>query len=498
MSRRASQQDPVFLHAVRLAWPVPLLLLSLTVPLAPSGPNAHLAAAEGASAGTAAQEDAPAKQQGPKQDPKPQAEPDSKPEPKFGQESDPFSEDKDPFGKDPFGTGQGLFGSDKPEKQPSGPNVDPPADKPTDFPLEETLAVIAAAEKDPLAAANQIAKLGKQPPVAVMRALRDLDRRIESSRNPQTQALARQILLAIGRSGESDSIDYLYRVYESNTERRPTAAQALAQYVMTIRRRDVTDWQLLARALRIVEGQGARDVMNALREFRQRGTKPEWRRDVILVGLRQQEAGAADAVKLLEYWTGEQQGKPEESPQQQLARWQTWFDARYPDLPPAELPVEPANSKYKFAELLELVYGESAAAGDPQRGLAAFTKGQCVKCHKYGAVGETIGHDLSQIAGRMSRKELLEAIVFPSLDIPDQFATRVLITADGRTLAGLVGIDGDNYVVLGSDGSKQTVPRAAVEEIATSRLSSMPQGLLDALTPAEIVDLFAMLRRQTN
>jgi hypothetical protein len=58
----------------------------------------------------------------------------------------------------------------------------------------------------------------------------------------------------------------------------------------------------------------------------------------------------------------------------------------------------------------------------------------------------------------------------------------------------MVGPSGpDAVVVLQSDGQKLIIPKDQIEETVPSKLSSMPQGLLDPLTIQEIADLFAFL-----
>ena len=54
------------------------------------------------------------------------------------------------------------------------------------------------------------------------------------------------------------------------------------------------------------------------------------------------------------------------------------------------------------------------------------------------------------------------------------------------------GGDEKNLVLLASDGTKVTIPKADVEEQKASTLSVMPEGLLDPLTLQEIADLLAL------
>jgi hypothetical protein len=56
----------------------------------------------------------------------------------------------------------------------------------------------------------------------------------------------------------------------------------------------------------------------------------------------------------------------------------------------------------------------------------------------------------------------------------------------------------DAIVVLQSNGEKVTVTKDDISEIAPSKKSAMPDGLLDSLTLAEIADLFAYLNKPSH
>jgi putative heme-binding domain-containing protein len=176
-----------------------------------------------------------------------------------------------------------------------------------------------------------------------------------------------------------------------------------------------------------------------------------------------------------------------------MAAWQTWFAGKFPDLPEPMLPKEAVGNKWSYSQLLEFLSNDKGAAGDPNRGAAIFEKAQCVKCHRYGNRGEGVGPDLSNVSKRFQRKEILESVIFPSQVISDQFAAKRVRTVDGKAYEGLVGPAGDGIVIMQSNAEKVTIPNSEVEEVVSSRTSTMPEGLFDLLTLAEIADLFAYL-----
>jgi putative heme-binding domain-containing protein len=103
---------------------------------------------------------------------------------------------------------------------------------------------------------------------------------------------------------------------------------------------------------------------------------------------------------------------------------------------------------------------------------------------------------LTTVAHRFTRKELLEAILHPSQVISSQYASQTILTTDGRQLTGLVvpGAEGQTVVILPS-AERVSLPSAQIEAIRPSKVSAMPEGLLDPLSQEEIADLIAYLMR---
>ena len=82
--------------------------------------------------------------------------------------------------------------------------------------------------------------------------------------------------------------------------------------------------------------------------------------------------------------------------------------------------------------------------GKPDRGKALFfdLKGlACAKCHVVGGEGGAIGPELSGIAARYPREELVSSILYPSARIFSGYETVVVATVDGKVLSGLLKSD---------------------------------------------------------
>ena len=108
-----------------------------------------------------------------------------------------------------------------------------------------------------------------------------------------------------------------------------------------------------------------------------------------------------------------------------------------------------------------------------------------------------MGPDLTTVSKRFQKKELLESIIFPSHVIPDQYATKTVATASGRILRGIVHQNNDgSVVVVDPEGKQASVAAEDIDEIVPNKESTMPPGLLNALSLEEIASLFAFLNQQ--
>jgi len=315
-------------------------------------------------------------------------------------------------------------------------------------------------------------------------ALRQWDRRWAASDSAEARKLGRRVVRRLAASGEARSLEYLHEVFETTPRRRQSVAVALAGYADRVRRR-AEDWRLLVRSLPLLDGRGAARVLAALQAFPQRGTKPQWQRQALLAGLRGGDDAAAEASRLLNHWTGQSHEK--------LVEWQQWFHVTCPDQPRAELPIDPPDSKYTYAELFEFLRSDEGSQGDPRAGAVVYEKALCIRCHRFGDRGEAMGGDLTSARRKFQDKELLQSLLFPSYVIPEEYAAKTVLDQQNRRYTGVTTNSGDKIVILMTDGQKVGVPRDQVQEILPARQSAMPTGLLDQLTREEIADLFAYL-----
>ncbi len=358
---------------------------------------------------------------------------------------------------------------------------------------EERRLVLAEGVKWPSSALSVLAKLPEHPSHETLAQISRLDQQLTRLDTEAAKKLRIGICAVLGASGDPDALNYLRELYDVEADRRVPIAMALAQQP------DGENWPYLVRSLPIVEGAAAQEVLSKLAEVDKAPEDAEAFRQAILRGLLLRDAGGRKAVALLEKWTGEKLGEPDEPWDKALAHWQEWFAAEYPDSPEPTLPVETEQNNWTYQELLAYLNGPEGSQGIPSRGAVLFEKAQCIRCHRYGQRGDTIGPDLTNVARRFQKKEILESILFPAQVISDQYASQTIVTSSGRSYVGLVSPTGDGeLIVLSANGEKVTIAEEDVDQISRNKTSAMPDGLLNTLSLEEIADLFAYLSSPTR
>ncbi len=353
---------------------------------------------------------------------------------------------------------------------------------------EEARLVLSKGPEWPNAALGALYKLPKDIDDETFENLKQIDRTIATNIDDPSIKLKVGIIAVLARSDRDEAYEYLREVYDRDPERRAAVTIGLAQ------RPNETNWPYLVNSLPVMEGPLAVEVLKRLATVDQLPEDSEPYRQVILRGLLLKDQGGEHAINLLRWWTGETVGEEDDDLDTKLAAWQAWFAAKYPDRPAAELPKPPEGTKWQLSEIITHLGNEEGRSGSIEKGAEVFAKAQCVKCHRKGDVGERLGPDLTSISKRFMKKEVLEAILYPSHVVSDQYASKSVITTDGRTFTGIVapGAAGET-IVLQATGQKVAIAEADIDSIVPSKISAMPEGLLNELTLIEISDLMAYL-----
>jgi putative heme-binding domain-containing protein len=164
----------------------------------------------------------------------------------------------------------------------------------------------------------------------------------------------------------------------------------------------------------------------------------------------------------------------------------------------AERPRTPERKFVKEWTMADIVpsLAEAAAGRNFRRGREAFTTTQCILCHKFGTEGGAVGPDITGAASRFNRRDLLETIIEPSKVISDQYQNITITKKNGDEVTGRLVEENDQRLVLLVNPlttDRTELKKSDVAKRTPSKLSPMPEGLVNILTKDEILDLLAYI-----
>ena len=152
----------------------------------------------------------------------------------------------------------------------------------------------------------------------------------------------------------------------------------------------------------------------------------------------------------------------------------------------------------------------NAAANDSsprsfENGKKMYSAAACVLCHQLGGDGRVFGPDLTSVASRFSRRDILESIVAPSKIVSEKYRNVTIETTDGESHTGQIVLQGDyrksglKLVTNPFDPDQiQEIPKIKIASQTQSLVSAMPAGLLNTLTQEDILDLLAYVESGGN
>ena len=165
-----------------------------------------------------------------------------------------------------------------------------------------------------------------------------------------------------------------------------------------------------------------------------------------------------------------------------------------------EEPVRGFVRAWRVADLLPLL--ERVKSGRSyENGKSAYELAECARCHRFDDQGGTTGPDITTVGNRFDAQYLLEALLDPSKVVADRFFNESIEMEDGRIHVGRVVYDDGRLLRVRANPFTQKVTEVAADRIKTrtiSRISEMPEGLLDIFTGEEILDLVAYMKSGGN
>lgn len=140
-------------------------------------------------------------------------------------------------------------------------------------------------------------------------------------------------------------------------------------------------------------------------------------------------------------------------------------------------------------------YAGSLLGGDVGRGARIFYQhqsAQCIRCHAVGDYGGSAGPRLSGIAGRISREQILEALVSPSARLAQGFGNITLGLKNGKNVSGILQNENDKSLGLKIGDKPDTTILKSDISTRTNAMSSMPP-MGTVLSKRQIRDVVAFL-----
>mgnify|MGYP002622909083 CR=1 FL=1 len=132
------------------------------------------------------------------------------------------------------------------------------------------------------------------------------------------------------------------------------------------------------------------------------------------------------------------------------------------------------------------------------KGMQAFVKARCHQCHVVAGHGVNLGPDLRESVKKLQGLKLLQQILEPSSAIHPKYQTHQFFLADGQILTGVIAKENEAEFQVMSNlltpHQITSVKKKDVEEMIASKISPMPEGLLNVLTRQEILDLVSFVQ----
>ncbi len=154
---------------------------------------------------------------------------------------------------------------------------------------------------------------------------------------------------------------------------------------------------------------------------------------------------------------------------------------------------------YSEQEIFEyMMYDPMTTLATREQGINLY-ESACSKCHRLGDLGKDYGPDLTTIANRFTRQDMLEAVLWPSREISDQYGSWRIETKDDVYSAMILEEDETGITVLIPDLERPvSIKKESIVDMRESEISIMPEGLLDEFEMRDTAGLFRLLQETSS
>ena len=162
----------------------------------------------------------------------------------------------------------------------------------------------------------------------------------------------------------------------------------------------------------------------------------------------------------------------------------------------ASAPARTVVRDWKTTDLIEALGGLKSGR-DLKHGRDVYAAAQCASCHRFRGEGGAVGPDLTGVGTRYAPVDVLKSLTEPSAVISEQYQNTSVTLKSGDEIVGRIVEDTPQKLVLVVDpiqGTRSEVRPADVTSRTPSKVSPMPEGLLNTFSRDEILDLIAYLQ----
>jgi len=143
-------------------------------------------------------------------------------------------------------------------------------------------------------------------------------------------------------------------------------------------------------------------------------------------------------------------------------------------------------------DILERYQSSLKLPGDSLRGKQVFAK-SCSACHRLDGVGYELAPNIAAYKFR-GPDAILQNVIEPNREVNPQYVNYTILTNDERIVTGMISNESEASVtLLRGENISEVVARAEIEEMKSSKLSLMPEGLESQIDLQGMSDLIAYI-----
>ncbi len=145
-------------------------------------------------------------------------------------------------------------------------------------------------------------------------------------------------------------------------------------------------------------------------------------------------------------------------------------------------------------KVLEQYQAALRLKGDTRKGQEVFRK-NCATCHRLAGVGVEVGPNIADVERTRTAEQLLTDILNPNAAIDANYINYQVTLKNGKVLTGLIAAETAASLTLKrAENHSDTVLRQDIDEVRSTGVSLMPEGLEKTISVEEMGDLLHFLK----